>query len=184
MSDDYPVGPLQKLGRREFDDPDVRKMLSGLDLSSLISRLGQPHMVTKHAPTRGHWHQGDPLPALRDEDPAVMQAIGRCAVYRQQNAAGLSFLSRIHERDHCAWCAYPLSELLAACDWGVFRSRYIVQEFAVWYRDQDARKGARYALPTRADVYENPTWADFFALPPAERRARIEAAQYPEGVPA
>lgn len=180
MSSEYPDGPLQKLGRREFDDPDVRKMLAGLDLSSLISRLGQPIMVTRYAPTRGHWQQGEPLPAIRDEDPAVMQAIGRCAVYRQQHAVGLSFGSRLHELDRCAWCAYPLPELLAACDWGVFRSRFVVQEFAVWYQDEVKSKGARYALATRADVYENPTWAAFFTLPPAERRSRIEAAQYPE----
>lgn len=180
MTDDFPDGPLQKLGRREFDDPDVRKMLAGLGLSSLIAKLGQPHMVTKYAPTRGDWSQGDPLPALRDEDPAVMQAIGRCAVYRQQHKVGLSFGSALHDGERCAWCSYPLSELLKACDWGVFRSRYIEQEFAVWYADQDRRKGARHALPTRAGEYENPVWAEFFALPQPERRARIEAAQYPE----
>lgn len=175
---EFPDGPIQKLARREFDDPDVRKMLAGLDLPSLIAKLGQPHMVTRYAPTRGHWSQGDPLPALRDEDPAVMQAIGRCAVYRLQNKVGLSLDSSLHDRNRCAWCGYPLEELLRACDWGVFRSRYIEQEFAVWYADQEKRKGARYALPTRGNEYENPVWRAFFEDP--ERRARIEAAQYPE----
>lgn len=180
MTGEFPDGPLQKLARREFDDPDVRKMLVGLDLSSLIARIGQPHTITRYAPTRGHWSQGQALPAIRDEDPAVMQAIGRCAVYRQQHRVGLSFGSALHDRDRCAWCAYPLDELLRACDWGVFRSRYIEQEFAVWFTRQDERKGARYALPTRSDVYENPEWAAFFALPLEVRRARIVAAQYPE----
>lgn len=184
MTGEFPDGPLQKLGRREFDDPDVRKMLAGLDLSSLIARLGQPHMVTLYAPTRGYWSQGQPLPALRDEDPAVMQAIGRCSVYRQQHAMGLSLMSSIHDRGRCAWCAYPLAELLRACDWGVFRSRYVEQEFAVWYADQVKRKGARHALPTRANEYENPVWMEFFALPMLQRRVRIEAAQYPTEVTA
>lgn len=185
MTDEFPRGPFDKLRAREFDDPDVRKVVSGMGIPALIVELGHPHMVTRYAPTRGNWRQGDDTPALADEDPAVMQAIGRCATAEGQRLGGFpKLLSSTHDTTRCAWCDWPLLERLAACDWAVFRSRFIEAEFAVWYADQDLGKGARYWRLTRQDVYENPTWAAFWALPAAERQARIEAAQYPVEVPA
>lgn len=176
----YLRGPIQKLNDREFDDPDVRKIMDGMTDDAIAERLGPPHVITRYAPTRGNWSQGDPLPPIRDEDPAVMQAIGRCAVSRIQLGGGKPTGPAIHDEKRCAWCAYPLPQLLAACDWGVFRSRYIEAEFAVWHADPIQRRGPAYMRPKRSGVYDNPTWAAFWDLPKDERQARIRAAQYPE----
>ena len=201
MTDEYPVGPLQKLARREFDDPDVRKMLAGLDLSSLISKLGHPETSTQYAEPRGSmapgtgWQQGEPLPSIQDEDPALIQAVARCATAELQRSHGFP-VRALHDGRRCAWCAptpdehgvmkpaFPLSERLAACDLAVFRSRFVVVEFAIWHADPDTRRGATYQRTVRQDEYDNPAFREFWALPVAAREARIVAAQYPEGVTA
>jgi len=180
VTDDFIRGPFEKLRAREFDDPDVRKVLAAMAIPALIVELGHPAIVTRYAEPRGHWRQGDDRPALADDDPAVMQAIGRCATAELQRMGGFAkVLSSTHDTRSCAWCDYPIAERLAACDWAVFRSRYVEAEFAVWYADQDRRSGATHQRTTRQDVYENPTWAEFWALPAADRQARIRAAQYP-----
>lgn len=180
MTDDFIRGPLDKLRAREFDDPDVRKILANMTIPTLIVELGQPEYVTRYAEPRGHWRQGEDRPALADDDPAVMQAIGRCAVAEVQRMGGFpKTLSATHDATRCGWCDYPIAERLAACDWAVFRSRYVEAEFAVWHG-----KGADHQRTLRQDVYENPDWAAFWALPADVRQARIAAAQYPMEVPA
>lgn len=178
-TDTYPVGPVQKAQAREFDDPDVAKLLAGLSIESLVERFGPPHIVTRYTQPARHWREGMPRPALASDDPAVMQAIGRCSVARQHLAAGKVTRS-LHDRDRCAWCEYPADELLAACDWAVWNMAYIEAEFAVWYEKQLARKGATHQRLLRSDVYANETWAAFWSLPSVDRQARITAAQYPE----
>ena len=187
MTDDFIRGPLDKLRAREFDDPDVRKILGSMGVPALIVELGQPSIVTRYADPKGHWRQGDDRPALADDDPAVLQAIGRCAVSRSElwgvGTGGAKLLRAVGVATHpeeCGWCGYPTDELLAACDWATFRSRYVEAEFAVWHADPERLTGATYQRTLRQDVYENPTWAQFWALPTAERQARIRAAQYPE----
>lgn len=181
---EFPEGPLQKVAARRFEDRDVRAILDGMDASDLIVRLGQPHTVTRYAETFGSvatrtgWQQGEKLPLIRDEDPAVMQAVGRCAAAEAQRKGGFPVRS-LHDDTRCAWCIYSLAERLASCDWTVFRSRFVVAEFALWYADQEDRRGASYQRTLRQDVYENPAHAAFWALSVAEREARITAAQYP-----
>lgn len=175
MTDEFIRGPFEKLRAREFDDPDVRKMTAAMTIPALIVELGQPEIVTRYAEPRGNWRQGDDRPALADDDPAVMQAIGRCAFAELQRMGGFpKTLSSTHDTTACAWCDYPIAERLAACDWAVFRSRYVEAEFAVW-----RGKGSDHLRTLRQDVYENPAWRDFWALPTDERQARIRAAQYP-----
>lgn len=179
--DVYPDGPVQRLARREFGDKDVRKMLDSMDDPALVSRFGQPSVVVRYSPTRGHWRQGDPRPPLADEDPAVMQAIGRCAAADLHRRAGfLAAVMGTHDRGRCAWCDYPLEARLAACDWATFRSRFVESELRVWWQYPEAKTGAAYLRGGRQDVYENPTWAAFWALSREERERRIVAAQYPE----
>ena len=142
--------------------------------------LDHPAIVTRYAEPRGSWRQGDGAPVLADEDPAVMQAIGRCATAELQRMGGFpKELSSTHDTRRCGWCDYPIAERLAACDWAVFRSRYVDVEIAVW-----RGKGSTHERTLRQDVYENPTWAAFWALPADERQARISAAQYPVEVSA
>lgn len=185
MTDEFIRGPLDKLRAREFEDPDVRRVLTGMAVATLIVELGHPHTVTRYAPTRHHWSQGDGAPALADDDPAVMQAISRCATAEIQRMGGYpKELSSTHDTRRCAWCDWPIAERLAACDWAVFRSRFVEAEFHVWYADQEKHRGARYWRMVRQDEYENPAWAAFWDLPRDERQARIEAAQYPVEVPA
>lgn len=179
MTGEFVRGPVQKFHDREFDDPDVVKIMSGMSIPSLIVELGSPHTVTKYAPTMGYWSEGDPVPALADHDPAVMQAIGRCSVSRQQRTAGMD-MRLLHDPARCGWCEYPARELLAACDWGVHNSAFVVAEFSVWYQNQAERKGSRYQRIIRQSIYANETWAAFWALPTWQREARIKAAQYPE----
>ena len=180
MTDEFIRGPLDKLRARELEDPDVRRVLTGMTVPTLIVELGYPHTVTRYAPTRGSWRQGDGRPALADDDPAVMQAIARCATAGLQRAGGfLKDLSSTHDTRRCGWCDYPIDERLAACDWAVFRSRFIEAEFHVWYADQEKRRGSRYWRMVRQDEYENPDWAAFWALPRDDREAAIRAAQYP-----
>ncbi len=184
--DAYPEGPMQRLARREFGDPDVRKILEGMSVPSLIVQFGQHVTVTRYAEPfgsrSGGWRQGDPLPGLRADDPAVMQAIGRCAAASVQLQGGIEMRS-LHDATRCAWCIYPAAERLAACDWAIFRSRFVVAEMAVWHSDPVARRGSTYQRTLRQDVYENPTWAAFWGLPVSERERRVTAAQYPEETP-
>lgn len=185
MTDVYPEGPLQKVAQRRFEDRDVRAILDAMPIPSLIVQLGQPHTVARFAEPRGSvkartgWQPGDTLPMIRDDDPAVMLAVGRCAQAELQLRHGFPVRS-LHDPARCAWCAYPLPERLASCDWSVFRSRFVIAEFAIWHAEPGTRRGATYQRTLRQDVYENPTWAEFWSLPVPDREARIAAAQYPE----
>ena len=178
-------GPLQRMERRAFEERDVRQVLDRMSVEAITDRFGSPAVRMRTALPRGTtakgtgWQPNERLPALRSDDPAVMQAIGRCTTYRQQETVGLPGMGSIHDRGRCAWCGYPLRELLAACDWAVFQSGWVEAEMSVWYADQDRQRGATYIRMVRQDVYENEAWAAFWALPAAERRARVEAAQYP-----
>lgn len=184
MTDETIRTPLDKLRAREFDEPDVHVILAAMTVPALIVELGGPHYVTRYAEPRGNWRQGDGRPALADDDPAVMQAIGRCAMAEFQRVGGFpKTLSSTHDTGRCAWCEYPLAERLAACDWAVFRSRYVEAEFAVWYADQEHHRGVRYWRQLRQDVHENPAWDEFWRLPAEDRQERIRAAQYPVEVP-
>lgn len=185
LDDDFPMGPLQAVRARRFEDAAVRRILDAASVARIVDLVGPPALATTVAEPRGSvrggsgWQPGEPLPALRDEDPAVMQAVGRCAVSRLQHRCGLEMRS-LHDRDRCAWCAYPLAELLAGCDWAVHRSRFVVLETATWWADQTRRAGPTYRRIVRHDVHEHPGWAAFWAQPRPDRERLVAAAQYPD----
>jgi hypothetical protein len=134
--------------------------------------LGEPARVIRYAEPFGHWHERDQRPALADERPAVMQAIGRCAAARIRAVGSIPLAGPIHPAP-CSWCGFPLRELLAACDWAVGLSRYVLVDLLVW---QGADDSVYIRNSGRAGHYEEQSWAAFWALGPSERARRIETA--------
>jgi len=172
--------------RREFDHVGVRQLLDQAPMDRIVEWFGQPVVHTTYQqPIGRHWAQGDGRPALADEDPAVMQAIGRCAASRVRSPVPSLSPGRIHPAP-CGWCGYPLDALLAACDWATWRSLCIVAETLTWYEDPSKRSGAggEYHREGRPGGYTAPAWVDLWALPRDERAARVAAAMYPAGGPA
>lgn len=169
-SHDEPVE--SRIFRRRFRDREVVEALDGMDLESVLDALGDPVIREWYAEPKGHWRQGDGRPALADDDPAVMQAVGRCAASRIRG--DVTIPPSVHPRP-CAWCDYPVPELLRACDWATWHSRYLLSESLTWKNDM----GQTYVRSGRSSVYLNPTWAAFWARPVEARRALIAAAQYP-----
>ena len=160
---------------RRFDDPDVRASLHKLDFTSLVDRLGEPEIVTKYAQGLGNWKLGDGRPALADDDPAVMAAIGRCAAsrVRWQWTPGLSGGGAVHPA-RCGWCDYPLPMLLTALEYATYINRLVVVEIALW-RQSDAGPGryVTYKRSTGREGYSSAAWSDFEALAPAVQRDRV-----------
>jgi hypothetical protein len=127
--------------------------------------------VTVYAEGQGYWRVGDGHPALADDDPAVMQAIGRCAASRVRWGEGVIRLGSVHP-EPCGWCSYPLRELLRGLDWALYMSRLVTTERLVWR----GRDRTEYVRVVRSEEWDNPRHAAFWALPAAEREARILAA--------
>ena len=173
-------GVYELINRRDFDGKDVRSTLDDLSLSDVIVNIGTPTYVRQYRkPLKPH----DAVPALASDDPAVTEAMGRCAVSRidffgvslpRMSADG----SRIHRAADCQWCDYPTAELIAACDYAVGTMRYLEDELLVWHENEATRGGAKYIRPGRSGVYEHPEWADFWASPIYERERRIAVAMY------
>lgn len=177
-----------RIAAREFDDPDVREALDQLTLSELIATFGQPATIRRYAEPpvvakvkddpspRAAWEPGDGRPALADDDPAVMQMIGRCAVSRIRGDNTLERITSgaIHP-DGCEWDAYPLEELVKACAWAVWHARHRTVELHVWRRgDTGEDRDVTYAREGDADVWENPAWASWWAMPRRDRAHRLE----------
>jgi hypothetical protein len=161
--------PWEAIASGELSGSGVAARLDRMDPDEVIGLFGEPVRVTRYAEVLGHWRVGQPRPALADDDPAVMQAIGRCAATRIRDPRLV--LASVH-RASCGWCGFPLQELLAACDWAVVRSRYVVVDLMVW-RGED---GSIYLRDTRrSGIYEEPAWSVFWALPAGERGRRIRA---------
>lgn len=185
---EYLRGPFEKLRAREFDDPEVVKVMAGMNTAAVIEELGEPFVLRHHTPTRGHWKPGQPRPALATDDPAVGEAMGRCAASRADiwgaNGPTLrAILAAGHPRP-CGWCEYPLPALLAACDHAAWRMQFVESELFVWWSDQEKRRGAKFVRPGTTSGYQHPAWRDFWALPADVRTRRIAAAQYPAEVAA
>ena len=175
---DYRERPVsERIDDREFHDPKVRAYLDTLDLDALRWRLGEPRIVTVYAEGQGYWHPGDGKPMLADEDPAVMQAIGRCALARVRSSVPSSLVSDAIHPAACGWCVYPQELLLGALDWAAWHSRYVVTEVYVWAADE---RWITYERGNRTSEYENPVWRDYWALPRHERIRRVERAMAPE----
>lgn len=182
---EYLRGPFEKMRAREFDDPDVVKVMAAMSTAAVIEELGPPFVLRQHTPTRGHWTPGQPRPALATDDPAVGEAMGRCAASRSDlwgtGEAG-RLLRPIMGAGHprpCGWCEYPTAQLLAACDHAVWRMQFVESELFVWWSDQEKRRGAKFVRPGTTSGYQHPAWRDFWTLPTDERVRRIAAAQYP-----
>ena len=157
---------------QDYSHPDTLLYLDSLMWEPLIRILGSPRMMTSYAePVGKHWRPGDKKPVLADEDPAVMQVIGRCAAYRVRGFEGRPnhLLSASHP-DRCPWCEYPVEELLAACEWATWYSRYLIQEVAVW----EGKVGSYHRTVATAG-YQNTRWKDWFASPVTEREATVAA---------
>lgn len=159
-----------KIAARRFDDEDVRAVLDGMEIDDLIRNLGEPERITRYA-EQLNWKPGQGRPMFADDDPAVMQAIGRCAANRiHHGAAATVRLGPIHP-GQCGFCDYPLDQLLEACAWAVMASRYVVADLLIWRND-----GQTYIRPSGATGYQAPAWASFFALPAVDRAGRIATA--------
>ena len=166
----------ERITARRFDDPEVRAALDMFPESVIVNRFGPPESVVTYARPQGNWKVGAGHPTLASDDPAVIQAIGRCAANRVRGRYTL--LSGAHPRE-CSWCPYPLPLLLEACDWATYMSRYIVTEVLIWRKGTDGPdRHVTYIRGGRSDVYENQVWAAYWALPVAVRSERILAAMY------
>jgi hypothetical protein len=163
-------------------DRRVTAYLDTLDLSMVIGILGNGELATTYAePIYRHgedrarrWRQGDGRPGLADDDPAVIAAIGRCAMarWRTRPVAGVSVAVTAEHPTKCGWCEYPATELQRVLDWAVWAGRLIVDEWMVW-----TRSGATYRRQTgRTNRYENPRWQVFATLTPSEQRRLVDAA--------
>lgn len=182
--------------QRWFDDREVRAALDVLTVEQVCHLLsgndhdhGQPNRYRTFAEGQGYWQRGQGRPALASDDPAVMQAVGRCAAYQARLKFGthVPLVLKAHPRE-CAWCDYPLAELLKACDWATVTSRFLVTEELVWFQrpaaDKPTERGASYHRAGLGGEYLNDAWAVFWALEPADREERIAAAMYPTEVAA
>lgn len=164
--------PLEeRVEAREFDDPKVQQLLDALSVESIEYRLGPPRVVTVHATAPG-WDQGSGQPSLASEDPAVMQAIGRCLASRSRFETPQLSAGAIHPR-RCGWCDYPTEQLQAASSWAVWHSRYVISELLVWTNDE---RHVSYVREVRSGEYGNPAWTEFFGLSRRERASRVERA--------
>lgn len=159
----------------DFDALSVSITVRRLDrmgIDEVIGLLGDPRRMTRYAEPFGYWRQGSPRPALSDERPEVMQAIGRCAAARVRMTGGPSIGGAIHPRP-CGWCGFPLEELLAACDWATWHGRHVVSDLLVW-RLTDGSLYLREAGGSGA--YGDPATFAFWSLSPSERGRRVAAA--------
>lgn len=174
------TGTYELIARRDFDGKDVRSTLDDMTLPEVIGLIGTPVYARAYRrPSRAH----DAPPALASDDPSVTEAMGRCAVSRM-DFFGVAVprlgaeTSRLHRRQDCQWCDYPTDELIAACDYAVGTMRYLENELLVWHENEPMRGGAKYVRPGRSEVYEHPSWGEFWSLPTHERERRIAMAQY------
>lgn len=175
---------------REFNRRDVVEALDAMTIDAVCRALynttdqGQPSVIRTMAQGQGGWVMGDGRPSLADDDPAVMQAIGRCAAYRVRvKLPGIMPLVAKAHPTECAWCAYPVAELLRACDWATVTSRYVITERLTWHQypdEQPGKRGLSYSRGGLDDRYLNEAWAEFHALPADQRMDLVTAAQYPE----
>lgn len=125
-------------------------------------------------PPTGHWAVGTVKPALADVDPAVNAAMGKCAVarMRRQGVPGPS-VDSFHPVE-CGWCDYPLKELLAALDWGLWHARFVTVSLYIWRQSQSGPgRYVIYARETGRSGYQAPDWEKFAARPQREQAKAV-----------
>lgn len=175
----------ERIASRWFGDREVIEALDAMTTEGVMNALrtvyddALPSRETTYSAGSGLWSWDDPRPALASDDPAVMQAIGRCAAWqvRRRMPALIPSLVKAHPTP-CAWCEYPAAELLLACDWSVLQSRHVASEVLTWKGTNETI----YRRSGRDDVHLALGYADFWAMPPAAREVRVHRAMYPEAV--
>lgn len=192
----------ERIHRRDFGDREVIEALDDMSVDAIRMALASPFRDggadvddIEHATGSGLWTDGQPgRPVFADDDPAVMQAIARCAAYqvRMKLDEPPRFVLRAHPAE-CAWCGIPLEEMLRACDWSVVMSRFVIVHLATWFQFPENQPGHRGLTYRRSGplegTYRAARYADFWALPADQREPLVRAAMYPptmypEGVPA
>ena len=186
--EDRPIN--DRIFAREFGRNDVTAALDAMTIDGVCRALcgpsddGQPSVIRTMAQGQGGWRIGDGRPSLADDDPAVMQAIGRCAAYQVRlKLPGLKPMLDVAHPGECAWCGYPVAEMMRACDWATVISRYVVTERLTWHQwpsQPVGQRGLSYSRGGLDDRYLNDAWAEFSALEPDQRMARVHACQYPD----
>lgn len=168
-----------KLVDRQFHDDDVRALADAMTLDQLFSVLGAADEEHVRYAMAGGWQVGDERPSLAHDDPAVMQAVGRCATNRIRLDGAPRLPGDIHPST-CDWCDFPLEELLKACAWSVHQSGYVEAHVFVWLsKAKDGTKdpkGPKYVRAGGDTAYRHREHRAFWDLPPKERERRIEAA--------
>lgn len=162
---------LARTGR--LSSPRLRAYLDTLPMGDLQGLLGSGVTREDVAEPGSTWRQGDPRPYLADEDPAVMGAIGRCAIARWRGSQEYGTLVRgAYHPAECGWCEYPAAELRRAQDWSTWHAGLIVSQWVTWTRDGDA-----YSRPTgAAGTYGNGRWRAFAAMSAAEQTYHVGRA--------
>jgi hypothetical protein len=153
----------------DFSDKS-RDTLNAMSIAQVVASIGAPDEHVQYASVPG-WKVGDGRPDLASDDPAVMQAMGRCAASRVRHKLPAMALERVH-LSACGWCEYPLEEVLKACAWATMASRFVTADVLEWTNTE----GRKYARPGTLTGYQNNRWATFWALPIEERERQIKAA--------
>jgi hypothetical protein len=158
--------------------PTLTAFLNSRSVEELTRAYGRPEIATTYAAGQGYWSPGDGAPAIRP-DPAEGQALGRCAASRIRYGELGAVFANLH-LGRCGWCDYPVAELLRACDYATWQSRYVVSEWASW-TFQDGRVYRRTTSDRASDnprigQYDNPAYAAFWTAPATVRRGWIETA--------
>jgi hypothetical protein len=166
------IDTLSREDAQRFADDGIRELLDALGVDELVRLLGEPASITEYATAPG-WSVGDGQPTLANDDPAVMQAIGRCAANRARRTfdAPMPMLDKAHPT-RCDWCDFPQDELLKACSWAVHQSRFVLADVLVWTNDE----GHRYVRSGNLTGYQNPRWRRFFEDNDRERERQIAVA--------
>lgn len=175
------VDTLSRTDAQRFTDDAIRDVLDALNVTDLVGLLGDPVPMTEYATAPG-WTVGDGRPTLANDDPAVMQAIGRCSAHRARRKYDfpMPMLDKVHPT-RCDWCDFPDDELLKACSWAVHQSRFVLADVLVWTNED----GHRYVRSGHLTGYQNPRWRRFFEdTTDHERERQIAVATGRTEVPA
>lgn len=168
------AGVGDAIARRQLGATGVAAALDQLTVEEVAAMLGEPKRLQRFAEDASQaWKPGDGRPAFADNDPAVLDVIGRCVITRLEGAVERVRTGAAHDGP-CGFCDVPLAELLKACSWGVWVGRYVIADLFVWEGDD----GGRYIRDAGgSDQYQNPAWEEWRRLGRHERAARIRAVQ-------
>lgn len=170
---------MERWQQYDLDNPKHVKELDELTEDALDGIFnGRSIKAEWDTPVLNHWRPGDERPVYADDDPAVQQAIGRCAVARLHDATGdypslrAAFIEA--HPSECGWCDAPLEELLRVCDWATWQGRTQLGEWHIWRRPDHGSYRRWHHSGSRSARH-----AEFWALDKATRLALVRDVQYP-----